>query len=140
MNITRRECFKLAGSLAGLGLINALSGCEKEETSSIKYDENGVKNLSWKATGNSKQFDVGEHFIYTMVSIYDKDNGQIIIPEGYEYVSSETFYRMYDVKYNFVNTVPVVALEYKNKLTGEIAFPYSGTPIQLENERQKTLS
>lgn len=140
MNITRRECFKLTGSLAGFGLINVLSGCEKEESSSIKYDENGVKNLSWKATGNSKQFDVGEHFIYTMVSIYDKDNGQIIIPEGYEYVSSETFYRMYDVKYNFVNTVPVVALEYKNKLTGEIAFPYSGTPIQLENERQKTLS
>ena len=65
---------------------------------------------------------------------------QIIIPEGYEYVSSETFYRMYDVKYNFVNTVPVVALEYKNRSTGEIAFPYSGTPIQLENERQKTLS
>ena len=144
-NITRRNCLKLIGSLSGIIFLSNLSGCkeipeEKEENGRIYYDENGTENLFWKPTGNSKDFNPGEHFIYTIVSIQYKNNGQINIPEGYEYVSSETFYRMYDVKYNFVNTVPVVALEYKNKLTGEIAFPYSGTPIQLENERQKTLS
>lgn len=147
-NITRRNCLKLIGSLSGIIIINSLVGCKKNEKNenTIKYDENGTENIYWKATGNSKEFDVGKHFIYTIISINFKDNGQINIPEGYEYISSETI-NVYQgntqyIKYNFINTVPVTALEYKNSETKEIAYPYSGTPITLENtnQKQKTLS
>lgn len=153
-NITRRNCLKLFCSLSGIILLNNLTGCkeipeEKEENGRIYYDENGTENLFWKPTGNSKDFNPGEHFIYTIVSIRYKDNGQIIIPDGYEYVSSETITTKagygsatYSIKYNFINTVPVTAKEYKNNETDEIAYPYSGTPITLEksNSKQKALS
>ena len=136
--------------------LSNLSGCkeipeEKEENGRIYHDENGTENLFWEPTGNSKDFESGEHFIYTIISIDYKDNGQIIIPDGYEYVSSETITTKdgygsatYSIKYNFINTVPVTAKEYKNNKTDEIAYPYSGTVIELENENtssyQKTLS
>lgn len=155
-NITRRNCLKLFCSLSGIILLNNLTGCkeipeEKEENGRIYHDENGTENLFWKPTGNSKDFNPGEHFIYTIVSIQYKNNGQINIPEGYEYVSSETITSMsgpgsttYQIKYNFINVVPVTALEYKHTETKEIAYPYSGTVIELENENtssyQKTLS
>ena len=155
-NITRRNCLKLIGSLSGIIFLSNLSGCkeipeEKEENGRIYYDENGTENLFWEPTGNSKDFESGEHFIYTIISIDYKDNGQIIIPDGYEYVSSETITTKdgygsatYSIKYNFINTVPVTAKEYKNNKTNEIAYPYSGTVIELENENtssyQKTLS
>ncbi len=151
-NISRRHCLKLIGSLSGIILLNNLTGCKKEEDNiedTIDYDENGIKNECWEATGNSKQFDVGEHFIYTIISIRYKNNGQIIIPDGYEYVSSETITTgagygsaTYSIKYNFINTVPVTAKEYENSETKETAYPYSGTPITLEeeNSKQKTLS
>ena len=151
-NISRRHCLKLIGSLSGIILLNNLSGCKNKENNNedtVDYDENGIENEFWKATGNSKQFDIGEHFIYTIVSIRYKVNGQIIIPDGYEYVSSETITTKagygsttYSIKYNFINTVPVTVKEYKNTETDEIAYPYSGTPITLEesNSKQKTLS
>ena len=138
-NISRREYLKLIGSLSGLIILNNLIGCKNEENNNedtVDYDENGIKNDFWKATGNSKQFNPGEHFIYTIVSIRYKVNGQIIIPGGYEYVSSETITTKsghdsatYKIKYNFINTVLVTVKEYKNIETGEIAYPYSGTPI-----------
>lgn len=145
-NISRRGYLKLIGSLSGIILLNSLTGCKNEENNNedtVDYDENGIENDFWKATGNSKQFNPGEHFIYTIISIRYKNNGQIIIPDGYEYINSETFYKWYGVvKYNFINTVPVTALEYKNNMTGEIAYPFSGTPIELKNEnsKQKTLN
>ena len=153
-NITRRNCLKLIGSLSGIIFLSNLSGCkeipeEKEENGRIYHDENGTENLFWKPTGNSKDFESGEHFIYTIVSIQYKNNGQINIPEGYEYVSSETITSRsgpgsttYQIKYNFINVVPVTALEYKHTETKEIAYPYSGTPITLEksNSKQKALS
>ena len=151
-NISRRQYLKLIGSLGGIILLNGLTGCaheEKNNEDTIEYDENGTKNDYWETTGNSKQFDVGEHFIYTIVSIYYKDNGQIIVPEGYEYISSEPITQRvgygsgtYAIKYNFINTVPVTAKEYKNSETEEIAYPYSGTPITLEetSSKQKTLN
>ena len=121
-NITRRNCLKLIGSLSGIIFLSNLSGCkeipeEKEENGRIYHDENGTENLFWKPTGNSKDFNPGEHFIYTIVSIQYKNNGQINIPEGYEYVSSETITSRsgpgsttYQIKYNFINVVPVTAL------------------------------
>lgn len=154
-NITRRNCLKLIGSLGGMILLSGLTGCDEndkeKEVGEIDYDENGTENLYWEPTGNSKDFEPGEHFIYTIVSIDCKENGQINIPEGYEYVSSETITEhegmgsgTHSIKYNFINTVPVTALEYKHSETGEIAYPYSGTVIELENENtssyQKTLS
>lgn len=80
--------------------------------------------------------------VNTLSITKNKKNGQIIIPDGYEYISSEAIPETYWIKYNFINTVPVTALEYKHNLNDDIAFPYSGTPIQLENEnsKQKTLS
>lgn len=166
-NITRRNYLKLVGSLSCIILLNGLTGCSKKEASKeeidynkneaendqpkegeIAYDENGVQNSGWSPTGNSKDFEPGEHFIYTIVSIKYKDNGQITIPEGYEYVSSETITskagygsKTNKIKYNFINTVPINALEYINLMTDEIAFPFSGTVIQLEEEQtnQKTL-
>ena len=151
-NISRRGYLKLIGSLSGIILLNSLTGCKNEENNNedtVDYDENGIENDFWKATGNSKQFDVGEHFIYTIISIRYKNNGQIIIPDGYEYVSSETITTRagygsatYSIKYNFINIVPVTAKEYENSETKETAYPYSGTPITLEeeNSKQKTLS
>ena len=148
-NITRRNCLKLIGSLSGIMLITTLASCKEKNENTVEYDENGIKNNYWKPTGNSKEFEPGEHFIYTIVSIDCKENGQINIPEGYEYVSSETITEhegmgsgTHSIKYNFINTVPVTALEYKNTATKEIAYPYSGTVIELENiaSKQKTLS
>lgn len=149
-NITRRNYFKLIGTLSGLIILNTLAGCKKDQNeNTIEYDENGVENKAWEATGNSKQFEPSEHFIYTIVSIDYKPNGQINIPEGYEYVSSENITEhegmgsgTHYIKYNFINTVPVEALEYENTQTKEIAYPFSGTIINLENtaSRQKTLS
>ena len=150
-NISRRKYLKLIGSLSGLIILNSLTGCDEvnidydednNNEEALDYDENGIKNECWKATGNTKQFNPGEHFIYTIISTKNKKNGQIIIPDGYEYISSEAIPETYWIKYNFINTVPVTALEYKHNLNDDIAFPYSGTPIQLENEnsKQKTLS
>lgn len=146
-NISRRKYLKLIGSLSGLIILNSLTGCDEvnidydednNNEEALDYDENGIKNEYWKATGNTKQFNPGEHFIYNQ----KQKNGQIIIPDGYEYISSEAIPETYWIKYNFINTVPVTALEYKHNLNDDIAFPYSGTPIQLENEnsKQKTLS
>lgn len=151
-NITWRNYLKLIGLLSGIILLNNLTGCKNKKDNNedtVDYDENGIENEFWKTTGNNKQFDIGEHFIYTIVSIRCKDNGQIIIPDGYEYISSETITTKvgygsttYSIKYNFINTVPVTAKEYKNNETDEIAYPYSGTPITLEksNSKQKALS
>ena len=142
----------MIGLLSGIILLNNLTVCKNKKDNNedtVDYDENGIENEFWKTTGNNKQFDIGEHFIYTIVSIRCKDNGQIIIPDGYEYISSETITTKvgygsttYSIKYNFINTVPVTAKEYKNNETDEIAYPYSGTPITLEksNSKQKALS
>lgn len=154
-NITRRNLLKLTGSLGGIIILSSLTGChekdEANEEGKIDYDNNGTENLYWEPTGNSKDFEPSEHFIYTIVFIAYKNNGQINIPEGYEYVSSEPITsrsgpgsETYQIKYNFINILPVTALEYKDTETGEIAYPYSGTVIELENENtssyQKTLS
>lgn len=149
-NITRRNCLKLIGSLSGIMLISTLTSCKKEKNEpNLEYDENGTQNMYWESTGNTKDFEPGQHFIYTIISILYKNNGQINIPDGYEYISSETITEhvgygseTYSIKYNFVNTVPVTALEYKNTETDETAYPFAGTPITLENQKskQKTLN
>ena len=118
--------------------LSNLSGCkeipeEKEENGRIYHDENGTENLFWKPTGNSKDFESGEHFIYTIVSIQYKNNGKINIPEGYEYVSSENLF--FITKYNYVNKVEVNALQYENTKTKKRSYPFPGTPITFQKTR-----
>lgn len=151
-NISRRNCLKLIGSLSGIILINSLTGCSKNEkdenqAAEIEYDENGVQNEYWEPTGNSQNFETGEHFIYTIIPITYKYNGQITIPEGYEFVNSDTITShsgygstTYQIKYNFINTVPVTANEYKNTETDETAYPFAGAPLKLTNTKSKKIN
>lgn len=145
--LSRRNFIKLAGPISILSILT-LAGCkntssqnENSDLEFIETDENNIKNRNWTPTGNSKEFAPGTHFIYTIIPIGSKSNGQIIIPEGYEFVSSETINikngagsSTNAIKYDFLNTVPVIAYEYKNTESDdhEIAYPYSGTPATLE--------
>ncbi len=101
--ITRKNFLKLI-SFTGIML---LTGCNKQNT--------------WEATGNTKNFEKGMHFIYIKAPSNDT-HGQIAIPEGYEYVSSENLF--FITKYNYVNKVEVNALQYENTKTKKKIIPF----------------
>ena len=112
--ITRKNFLKLI-SFTGIML---LTGCNKQNT--------------WEATGNTKIFEKGMHFIYIKAPSNDT-HGQIAIPEGYEHVSSENLF--FITKYNYVNKVEVNALQYENTKTKKRSYPFPGTPITFQKTR-----
>ncbi len=151
-NISRRDFLKICGlTVASSVLGTSLYGCsdenneQNEEIEQKETTEDGV----WTKTGNKETRRAYEHMVYEIIpfkdDIYDIDvrysynNDEIVIPAGYAYVSSEAMITKngsgsstYATKYNYVNTVDVEVEEYVNEKTGEVGFPFAGTPIDLE--------
>lgn len=151
--LNRRDFLKLSGALGLTALLGgSLVGCsngnaEDETTENTKQIEGAVENEYWIPTGNKETFETEKHLIYE-ISCCDGGygrvpdwfyNNEIKIPDGYAYVSSEPITRYYSegsktygIKYNYINIVPVEVLEYQNTETGEVAYPFAGTPLDLE--------
>lgn len=130
-NLSRRQFLELMGvGVAGL----VLSGCSKD-------NENAENNIevydSLKETGNTCEFEPGEHLIFiTDNEPYHMEHGQIEVPEGYEYIDCENLYKSRIIRYNFVNKEKVIAKEYIGE--NGVSYPIAGTPIELENTESKT--
>lgn len=146
MDMDRRKFFRVAGTLGVAALFGGtLTGCSI--TKAEAYNKEEVEN--WSKTGNTKTYKAYEHVIWKFENFdgendyLDQNNGELNIPKGYAYVSSETIIqkRPYGastqgIKYNFVNTVDVEAEEYVDK-NGNIAYPVAGTPLDLEKAAEE---
>lgn len=103
-----------------------------------------IEHGIWTTTGNQITFERERHMIYEIAQ-FDYYYGEIKIPEGYAYVSSEPIIgnqysyggklmgiKISGIKYNYINIIPVEVLEYQNTETGEFSYPFAGTPLDLE--------
>ena len=149
MDMDRRGFFKLAGTLGIVAIFGGtLTGCSyfKEE---IEDNGNNTEDNEWSKTGNKKTYKAYEHVIWEFEDFDNKkksliqSNGEIDIPNGYSYVSSEAIAehqgngsKTQGIKYNFVNTVDVEAEEYMDR-NGNTAYPIAGTPIDLEKAAEE---
>lgn len=130
------------------------------EIESIKYEENKRKNentiskITWIPTGKIKKFYPGTHFIYAVVNVSEFKNGEIKVPKGYKPISSEVvtgtiknekhkgdwyypgYFQAIQIKYNFINDIPVIAIEYENEQE-ETSYPYPGKPIEKAKQKKK---
>ena len=147
--LERRNFFKLIAGAVSTALIMPVVGCASE-----KKEEFEDNSEVWVKTGNKETKKAYTHLIWiydekTGEDIHDELAGEIVVPEGYAYVGSETiildnlqYSRQTGIKYNFVNLVDVDADEYINRKTEEFGFPVAGKPIGLEKNENlpKTLS
>ena len=142
--LDRREFLKFAGAasltaIAGGTLIGCSSENSEEEiietNSNAEGKESVPSDTDWTATGNKKIFEPETHLIYA-IDIIGKTRhyGEINIPTGYSLVSNEE-YSDYRVRYVYINSVPVEALEYQRK-SGRTAYPFAGTPLDLEKAEE----
>lgn len=158
IKLDRRAFLKAIGALALIGTSGqVLTGCGSKNDSEEEIDEvEDIKeqNGDWTKTGNKEVKKPYSHIIWEIKDFYGQyynkdwydddfyvinENGEIIIPNGYVLVSSEpiTKHQGYGsktqgIKYNYVNVVDVEAEEYINEKTGEICYPFAGTPLDLE--------
>lgn len=153
MALSRREFLKITGTTTIATILGGtLLGCSSGNENEMVEEEKKVsEDELWIETEETKYFKPGEHFIWEIIDFdnmrwdYVVDtNGNVQIPEGYEYVSSEPIIQNYynkssktkAVKYNFINNEPVEAKAYANE-DGEISYPFPGTVIQLEKNESK---
>ena len=148
--LDRRDFLKLSGTLGLTALLGgSLAGCAETEENE---NSNGIINKAyatdwgqWTPTGNKTTFETNQHVFYEISPLNyglleqaggDRVyNGEIKIPDGYAYISSESMNideTTRGIKYNYINIVPVEVLEYQNTETGEVAYPFAGTPLDLE--------
>ena len=124
--LDRREFLKFAGAasltaIAGGTLIGCSSENSEEEIIETIPDDEVYKEDAdyirtyWTATGNKKIFEPETHLIYD-IDIIGKTRhyGEINIPTGYSLLSNEE-YSDYRVRYVYINSVPVEALEYQRE-------------------------
>ena len=149
--LDRRQFLKLAGTASLTALFgNVLTGCtdndDEVKENETKEDEPKIEvtaeNDYWVPTGNKTTFETEQHMIYEIDNFVEfpniekwEYNNEIKIPDGYAYVCSELIINSSitrGIKYNYINTVPVEVLEYQNTETGEISYPFAGTPLDLE--------
>ncbi|MCI9084245.1 MAG: hypothetical protein HFH46_01340, partial [Bacilli bacterium] len=137
--------------LSGCGEILSEDKNDKENIEPIEIESS--ENEEWIKTGNKEVKKAYEHMIYEIVqfestnpndtwsksAVYSYENGEIDIPEGYAYVSSETLTvhegygsTTFAIKYNYINVIDVEAEEYASSGQNEKAYPFAGTPIDLE--------
>lgn len=119
-----------------------LSGCDENYSNSddevtekieIEILEDGL----WFTTGYQRYKKAYEHMICETVQFVPYENTELVIPEGYAYVSSETFTccnGISYIKYNYINVVDVAVEEYMT-LEWEKSYPFAGTPIELEKAK-----
>ncbi len=157
MNLERREFLKIIslGSVAALGF--TFFGCGNGETNEVdgektmtKEEKEFQETFNQVKTGNTVIKEAGTHMIYLFnkYRYHDHDvlylNGELKLPDGYAYVSSEAITDIYGdgsatygIKYNLINVVDVTAEEWQDKETGEISYPFAGTPLDLEEAKDK---
>lgn len=150
--LDRRDFLKLSGTLGLTALFGgSLIGCSSENNDEEIVEEypdaEGKENDYydyWTATGNKKTFEAETHLIFTTDVLFNSStiggsyatqrNGEINIPNGYSLVSNEPL-ADYGIRYVYINSVPVEALEYKS-YDGETAYPFAGTPLDLEKAEE----
>lgn len=137
-------------AISTLLALQTLYGC-----SSAEYNENqdyperaGQYNMNEEEQLEKKTFDPYEHIFWKRYHIFVDNQGQIIIPEGYEILNIVDYNKYYEMASGtggfvvfFINNKPVEVTPVYNDYIDDYDYSEPGIVIEKEttNETEKTL-